>query len=126
MNLVMRLSELGCARGRPLNTRGGAYPGCRSGRCDRGSCSQGPTVSPPFIASPALLHYQRRQWETSRDQRSRVEKSGRPLYCPSPRNEKGSGCARQNARVVWREKKKKVSVHQDMHGHECANIQHLV
>lgn len=78
--------------GRPVNTRGGAYPGCSLSWSDRGSCSQGPTVSTPFIAPSALLHLQRRQWETSRDQRSRVEKSGGPFYCHSPRNEKGSVC----------------------------------
>lgn len=48
----MRLAKLGCVRGGPLNTRGGAYPGCCSSCCDTGSCSQGPTVSAPFIAPP--------------------------------------------------------------------------
>lgn len=95
MKLTTRLAKLGCTRGRPVNTRGGAYPGRSSSRSDRGSCSQGPTVSTPFIAPPALLHLQRRQWETSRDQRSGVEKSGRPFYCRSPRKEKGSVCARE-------------------------------
>lgn len=30
---------------RPVNTRGGAYPGCSLSWTDRGSCSQGPTTS---------------------------------------------------------------------------------
>lgn len=73
-----------------MNTRGGAYPGCSLSWSYRGSCSQGPNTSTPFITHPpCLLHLQHRQWETSRDQRSRVGKSaGTFFYCCSPRNER--------------------------------------
>lgn len=97
--------------GRPVNTRGGAYPGCSLSWSDRGSCSQGPTMSTPFIAPSALLHLQRRQWETSRDQRSRVKKSGGPFHCHSPRNEKESVCVWAFQKMsVWGSTGEKISI----------------
>lgn len=122
-------------RERPLNTRGGAYPWCSLSWSDRGSCFQGPTTSTPFITPPSLslspLHLQHGQWETSRDQRSKVEKSGGSFYCLSPRNKNGSVCMCAHT-CVWErtcvcvcvsgKKKQKVTICIYEYLNECVQI----
>lgn len=49
----MHLVKVVCVRGRPLNTRGGAYPGCSSQPSRRGSFFSGPHHVHAFYRSPS-------------------------------------------------------------------------